>query len=171
MLSRATVSIHDQYCVLYLNNHKFGEARHRCNLTNEQLKGPIVALCWTGWPIKHFETGSICTILHEHYNLDSQEQQNAATQVPPSSKLHSVCAFAEFDNKSPQREVVMARLVNMRKDDVRAHLQTMHPSVNCGSDAYFETPTGRTKRHGPREENHIDEIILLYRERLHKKFV
>jgi len=132
MLPRATVSIHDQYCVLYLNNHKFGEARHRCNLTNEQLKGPIVALCWTGWPIKQFETDSIRTILHEHYNLDSQEQQNAAMQVPPSSKWHIICAFAEFDTKSPQREVVMVRLVNMRKDDVRAHLQTMHPSVTVG---------------------------------------
>ena len=36
---------------------------------------------------------------------------------------------------------------------------------NCGSDAHFETPTDRTKRRGPREENNIDEIMKLYRER------
>jgi len=46
-------------------------------------------------------------------------------------KLHSVYAFAALHITSSQREVVLACLVNMCKDGVRAHLQTMSPGLRC----------------------------------------
>jgi len=91
------------------------EAKHRCDLANEQLKRPIVALYWTGWSIIQIETDSIRKIQHHYYDLGTQEQQDAAKQMPHGSIWHSICAFVESEIKSPQGEVVLARLVNMRK--------------------------------------------------------
>jgi len=70
-----------------------------------------------------------------------------------------------LDNTSPQGEVVMARLVNMRKSGVHSQLQTMSPGLNCGPDAHFKKHTDRMKGRNPRKADFmIDEIMKLNRE-------
>ena len=78
-------------CLVYLNGYTISEAEHRCDLAIEHLKGPIVAIYWTGRPIKQIEADSISKILHEHYDLGTEEQQDAAMETLPGS---SICAFA-----------------------------------------------------------------------------
>jgi len=98
-----------------------------------------------------------------HYNLDTQEQQDEAIQILPGSNGHSICVFEEFDTTSPQREVMLARLVNMRKDVVQALFQAMSVGVNCGPDAHLDKQTDRMKGQGSMIEDLIDEIMKLYR--------
>ena len=52
-------------------------------------------------------------MMHEHYALSTQEQQDAG--MPSGSKWYSICALAEFDRTSLQGVVALVRLVNKRK--------------------------------------------------------
>jgi len=73
-----------------------------------------------------------------------------------AARLQYLCVC---DTISQQGEVELARLVNMRKDGVRAQLQTMSVGLYCGSYAHCNKYTDRAKGRGPKKEYFNDEIM------------